>query len=48
MAQPGSLIVPTGLPIKKGLKMRRIVQRLIAAIALSIGIVAAAVGTTYG
>jgi len=28
--------------------MRRIVQRVIAAIALSVGIVAAAVGTTYG
>jgi len=28
--------------------MRRIVQRLIAAIVLSIGIVAAAVGTSYG
>ncbi|MGY2938548.1 hypothetical protein ACVWZ6_008150 [Bradyrhizobium sp. GM6.1] len=28
--------------------MRRIIQRLIAAIVLSIGIVAAAVGTSYG
>jgi len=28
--------------------MRRIVQRVIAAIALSVGIVAAAVGTSYG
>jgi sulfonate transport system substrate-binding protein len=40
--------VPTNLPISKGLDMRRIVQRLIAAIVLSIGIVAAAVGTSYG
>jgi len=28
--------------------MRRILQRVIAAIVMSIGIVAAAVGTTYG
>jgi len=28
--------------------MRRIIQRLIAAVVLSIGIVAAAVGTSYG
>jgi len=28
--------------------MKRIIQRVIAAIALSVGIVAAAVGTTYG
>src|SRR3954453_19755279 len=48
LAQPGSLIVPTSLPIQKGLNMRRIIQRLIAAIVLSIGIVAAAVGTSYG
>jgi sulfonate transport system substrate-binding protein len=40
--------VPINLPISKGLDMRRIVQRLIAAIVLSIGIVAAAVGTSYG
>ncbi|WP_283806048.1 MULTISPECIES: hypothetical protein [unclassified Bradyrhizobium] len=40
--------MPTNLPISKGLDMRRIVQRLIAAIVLSIGIVAAAVGTSYG
>ncbi|BAL74511.1 hypothetical protein [Bradyrhizobium cosmicum] len=40
--------MPTSLPIHKGLNMKRIVQRVIAAIVLSIGIVAAAVGTTYG
>jgi sulfonate transport system substrate-binding protein len=40
--------VPTTLPVQKGLNMKRIVQRVIAAIVLSIGIVAAAVGTTYG
>ncbi|WGD51645.1 hypothetical protein QA641_40570 [Bradyrhizobium sp. CB1650] len=40
--------MPTSLPIHKGLNMRRIIQRLIAAIVLSIGIVAAAVGTSYG
>jgi sulfonate transport system substrate-binding protein len=40
--------VPTNLPISKGPNMRRIIQRLIAAIVLSIGIVAAAVGTSYG
>ncbi|WP_257187565.1 MULTISPECIES: hypothetical protein [Bradyrhizobium] len=40
--------MPTTLPISKGLNMRRIVQRMIAAIVLSVGIVAAAVGTTYG
>jgi len=28
--------------------MRRLIQRLIAAIVLSIGIIAAAVGTSYG
>src|SRR5439155_16689317 len=36
------------LPISRGLNMRRIIQRLIAAIVLSIAIVAAAVGTSYG
>ncbi|WP_283806799.1 hypothetical protein [Bradyrhizobium sp. AT1] len=40
--------MPTDLPIHKGLNMRRILQRLVAAIVLSIGILAAAVGTTYG
>ncbi|WP_456623939.1 MULTISPECIES: hypothetical protein [unclassified Bradyrhizobium] len=40
--------MPTNLPVSKGLNMRRIVQRVIAAIVMSIGIVAAAVGTTYG
>ncbi|WP_283817196.1 hypothetical protein [Bradyrhizobium agreste] len=40
--------MPTDLPVHKGSKMKRIVQRVIAAIVLSIGIVAAAVGTTYG
>jgi sulfonate transport system substrate-binding protein len=40
--------VPTDLPRSRGPNMRRIVQRVIAAIMLSIGIVAAAVGTTYG
>ncbi|WP_256375392.1 hypothetical protein [Bradyrhizobium sp. DOA9] len=40
--------MPTDLPIHKGLNMKRIAQRVIAAIVLSIGIVAAAVGTTYG
>ncbi|WP_276573292.1 MULTISPECIES: hypothetical protein [unclassified Bradyrhizobium] len=40
--------MPTTLPVQKGLNMKRIVQRMIAAIVLSIGIVAAAVGTTYG
>ncbi|WP_256575968.1 hypothetical protein [Bradyrhizobium sp. CCGUVB23] len=40
--------MPTGLPISKGLNMRRIVPRVIAAIVLSLGIVAAAVGTSYG
>jgi sulfonate transport system substrate-binding protein len=40
--------VPTNLPNSKGLNMRRILQRVIAAIALSVGIVAAAVGTSYG
>ncbi|WP_283811685.1 MULTISPECIES: hypothetical protein [Bradyrhizobium] len=40
--------MPTNLPISKGLDMRRIIHRLIAAIMLSVGIVAAAVGTSYG
>jgi sulfonate transport system substrate-binding protein len=40
--------VPTNLPIHRGPNMRRIVRRVIAAIALSVGIVAAAVGTSYG
>ncbi|MDF0522731.1 hypothetical protein P0R31_36450 [Bradyrhizobium yuanmingense] len=40
--------MPTTLPVQKGLNLKRIVQRVIAAIVLSIGIVAAAVGTTYG
>jgi sulfonate transport system substrate-binding protein len=40
--------VPTILPTHKGLNMKRIVRRVIAAIALSVGIVAAAVGTSYG
>ncbi|WP_375158905.1 hypothetical protein [Bradyrhizobium sp. RDT46] len=40
--------MPTDLPIHKGLNMKRIVQRVIEAIVLSIGIVAAAVGTSYG
>jgi sulfonate transport system substrate-binding protein len=40
--------VPTTLPVSKGPDMRRIVQRVIAAIVMSVGIVAAAVGTTYG
>ncbi|WP_265442147.1 MULTISPECIES: hypothetical protein [Bradyrhizobium] len=40
--------MPTTLPTHKGLNMRRIIQRLIAAVMLSIGIVAAAVGTSYG
>jgi hypothetical protein len=40
--------VPTNLPVSKGLDMRRIVHRVIAAIVMSVGIVAAAVGTTYG
>jgi hypothetical protein len=41
-------MVSTNLPIHKGFNMKRIVQRVIAAIVMSIGIVAAAVGTTYG
>ncbi|WP_256380408.1 hypothetical protein [Bradyrhizobium sp. LCT2] len=40
--------MPTNLPVSKGLDMRRIVLRVIAAIVMSVGIVAAAVGTTYG
>ncbi|HEV2157987.1 hypothetical protein [Bradyrhizobium sp.] len=40
--------MPTSLPTHRGLNMRRIIQRLIAAVVLSIGIVAAAVGTSYG
>jgi sulfonate transport system substrate-binding protein len=40
--------VPTSLPIHRGPNMKRIVQRVIAAIVMSIGIVAAAVGTSYG
>ncbi|WP_283818277.1 hypothetical protein [Bradyrhizobium guangxiense] len=40
--------MPTSLPVQKGLEMKHILQRLIAAIMLSIGIVAAAVGTSYG
>jgi hypothetical protein len=40
--------VPTSLPIQRGPNMKRIVQRVIAAIVMSIGIVAAAVGTSYG
>nr|WP_283814858.1 hypothetical protein [Bradyrhizobium diazoefficiens] len=40
--------MPTSLPVHRGLNMKRIVQRVIAAIVMSIGIVAAAVGTTYG
>ncbi|MFK4722138.1 hypothetical protein ABIE89_003238 [Bradyrhizobium niftali] len=40
--------MPTTLPVSKGPDMRRIVQRVIAAIVMSVGIVAAAVGTTYG
>jgi sulfonate transport system substrate-binding protein len=40
--------VPTSLPIHRGPNMKRIVQRVVAAIALSVGIVAAAVGMTYG
>jgi sulfonate transport system substrate-binding protein len=40
--------VPTTLPISRGPNMRRILQRVIAAIVMSIGIVAAAVGTSYG
>jgi sulfonate transport system substrate-binding protein len=40
--------VPTDLPTSRGPNMRRIIQRVIAAIVLSIGIVAAAVGTSYG
>ncbi|WP_283809840.1 hypothetical protein [Bradyrhizobium sp. MOS003] len=40
--------MPTSLPTQRGSNMRRIIQRLIAAVVLSIGIVAAAVGTTYG
>jgi sulfonate transport system substrate-binding protein len=40
--------VPTDIPIRRGLSMKRIVRRVIDAIVLSIGIVAAAVGTTYG
>lgn len=42
------MIVPTSLPINKSSNMKRVIQRLISAIVLSIGIVAAAVGTTYG
>jgi sulfonate transport system substrate-binding protein len=41
-------MVPTSLPNSGGPNMRRIVQRVIAAIVTSIGIVAAAVGTSYG
>ncbi|WP_283805793.1 hypothetical protein [Bradyrhizobium sp. YR681] len=40
--------MPTSLPHSKGVNMRRILQRVIAAIVMSVGIVAAAVGTTYG
>ncbi|WP_342734720.1 hypothetical protein [Bradyrhizobium sp. B117] len=40
--------MPTTLPNSRGVNMKRIVQRVIAVIALSVGIVAAAVGTTYG
>ncbi|WP_283806197.1 hypothetical protein [Bradyrhizobium stylosanthis] len=40
--------MPTTLPIHRGLNMKRIVQRVIAAVVTSVGIVAAAVGTTYG
>ncbi|WP_407114942.1 hypothetical protein [Bradyrhizobium sp. LMG 9283] len=40
--------MPTDLPIQKGPNMKRIVQRVIAVIVMSLGIVAAAVGTTYG
>ncbi|WP_271596847.1 MULTISPECIES: hypothetical protein [unclassified Bradyrhizobium] len=42
------MIAPTGLPLSRGPNMRRIVQRVIAAIVQSVGLVAAAVGTTYG
>ncbi|WP_407185470.1 hypothetical protein [Bradyrhizobium centrosematis] len=40
--------MPTTFPTHKGLNMKRIIQRVIAAIVLSIGIVAAAVGTSFG
>jgi sulfonate transport system substrate-binding protein len=40
--------VPTDLPTSRGPNMRRILQRVIDGIVTSIGIVAAAVGTTYG
>ncbi|WP_283816163.1 hypothetical protein [Bradyrhizobium manausense] len=40
--------MPTSLPIHRGPNMKRFVQRVIAAIVMSIGVVAAAVGTTYG
>jgi sulfonate transport system substrate-binding protein len=39
--------VPTDFPNRRGLTMRRFIQRVIAAVALSVGIVAAAVGTSY-
>jgi sulfonate transport system substrate-binding protein len=40
--------VPTDLPIRRSPAMKRILRGVIDAIVLSIGIVAAAVGTTYG